>query len=157
MIEVELIGGEQAVVRMGAEMRAYLAAVRDAVKKVGIGNEAAIKTGKLSGQVLNRRSGRLSAGVHTDFTFTDTEASAATGIGPDLQYGKHHEYGGTFPVKSHMRVIRMAWGRPIAPKEIRVREYTLTLPQRSWLRSAFKERAERNIETVRNAVREVKK
>lgn len=153
MIEVQVTGDEQAVVRMGAEMRQYLTAIRAAVRKVGFDNEAAIKQGKLSGQVLNRRSGRLSAGVHTEYSHTNDSAQVVTGIGPKLLYGKWHEEGGTFTVKQHMRVIRQAFGRPIAPTTVTVKQHQMTLPQRSWLRSTFRERAEKNINAVRDAVR----
>jgi hypothetical protein len=122
------------------------------MRTIGYSNEAYIKTRKLAGQVLNRRSGRLSAGVHAELVEAGETMSSIVGIGPDLVYGKWHEEGGVFTVKQHVRTIRMAFGRPIPPTQVTVKSHTMTLPKRSWLRSALAEQRESNLATLRRAV-----
>lgn len=157
MIRMSVIGEDTTLASIDETYKAYLVAARNAVKKVGYRHESIIKTQKLQGQVLNRRSGRLSAGVHTVFVDDDTSSSAITGIGPELLYGKMHEEGGVFTVKEHLRMMTMAWGKPVAnPREILVKEHSMTVPQRSFLRSTMREQAETDIQTVRDEVAKVK-
>lgn len=155
MIDVNVIGTQSVELKLGEDMRKYLEAIRSGVRKVGYGNEAVIKTEKLSGQVLHRRSGRLSAGVHTNFHDDEQSFSAVTGIGPELGYGKMHEMGGVFTVKQHMRTITQAFGRPIQPKQVSVKEYMMRVTKRSFLLSTLQERRAINVGIVESEVKAV--
>lgn len=96
---------------------------------------------KLSGDVLNVRTGRLRNGVSRD---VQADGLQVTGIVSDpVKYAPPHEYGfrGTVDVREHMRTIRQAFGRPIEEKQITVRQHSMqmNLPERSFLRSALAE------------------
>lgn len=155
-IETKVLGDTETVASVKTTVRGYLEAVRKAVRIIGYRRESIVKTQKLQGQVLKRRSGRLSAGVHTVFVDDTSSSSAITGIGPDLLYGKWHEEGGTFTVKEHLRTISQAFGRPIEPRQVMVRSHEMKLPQRSFLRSTAKEQARNDIATVKAEIAKVK-
>jgi hypothetical protein len=155
-VEAKVLGDTETIASIRTTVKGYLDAARKAVRIVGLRRESIIKTQKLQGQVLNRRSGRLSAGVHTVFVDDDNGSSAITGIGPELLYGKWHEEGGTFTVKEHLRTITQAFGKPIEPRQVMVKQHQLRLPTRSFLRSTAKEQARNDIDTVKAEIAKVK-
>lgn len=110
-----------------------------------------VKQRKLSGQVLNRRTGRLSRSVHHEI---DTGSGRVVGaVGTNVSYAKVHEYGGTFEVPEHIRHITQAFGRPLkSPVDALVRAHHATFPERSFLRSAYREMAPRFRKDVDRAV-----
>lgn len=152
--EFEVIGDAEVNVRLGADVRRVLDSVREFFRKVGFRHEAIVKTEKLSGQVLHRRSGRLSAGVHSELIETENVIGTTTGIGPDLLYGKMHEEGGVFQVPAHRRMVSKAWGRPITPREVMVKSHAMHVPKRSFLRSMIKEQAPRDFAELQQTVQE---
>ena len=113
--------------------------------KGGIGRLAlklqrAVK-GKLNGEVLRVRTGRL---MHSVGETVVTEGDRITGIvSTPVKYAPAHEFGfkGTVTVRAHLRTVKQAFGRPISPVQATVREHTakMNLPERSFLRSALRE------------------
>lgn len=106
--------------RAGADSRARL---KRALQFLGIGLAAHIQKTKLSGQRLNIRSGRLISSIHEETV--DDQSGVTTYVGTNVKYARVHEYGfqGPSGVKQHMRQIKQAFGRPIAPKTIVVRPF----------------------------------
>jgi phage gpG-like protein len=98
---------------------------------------------KLSGQVLQRRSGRLVASIAASVVGSGDRVSAI--VGSDLPYAHAQEYGfaGTVGVHAQLRHITMAFGRPIGARTITVGAYSrrMDLPERSFLHSALAEMA----------------
>lgn len=98
---------------------------------------------KLTGQVLNVRTGTLRRSI--DQVVLRTPGTVCAVVSTNLEYARRHEYGfkGTETVKAHLRTIKQAWGRPITPREVMVRQHvrTLNLPERSFLRSALADMA----------------
>ncbi len=100
--------------------------------------QAYIRTNKLSGSPLNRRSGNLSDSVsYAPITVTDTEVSTTEGT--NLKYGRVHELGGSINVPSHQRTISMVFGKPVSPHSITVKQYTAEYPKRAWLKPSINE------------------
>ncbi len=100
-----------------------------------------IKSGKLTGQVLKVRTGRLRNSIHKiDYESNDNFKSV---VRTNVKYAAVHEYGfsGAVSVKSHMRTIKQAFGKSISPKTITVNAYTrnANYPQRSFMRTALAE------------------
>jgi hypothetical protein len=97
---------------------------------------------KLGGEVLHSRSGRLAAGVAFDVASSGDSASVALGIA-DVPYAAYQEYGfhGTETVRAHLRTIKEAFGRAIAPRQVAVRSFArrVDYPAHSFLRSALAE------------------
>ncbi|MGH6989730.1 MAG: hypothetical protein ACREE3_07520, partial [Stellaceae bacterium] len=79
---------------------------------------------KLGGAVLQRRSGRLAAGISFEVEATDGTTTVILGAG-DVPYAGYQEYGfhGTETVRAHLRTIRHAFGRSIRPRAIEVHTY----------------------------------
>jgi len=98
-----------------------------------------VKRDKLSGQVLNVRTGRLRRSINQKVTTVDGLVVGT--VGTNVEYAAVHEYGfkGAVSVKEHLRTIKMAWGVPIPPKRVTVSAHNrnMNLPMRSFLRSAL--------------------
>lgn len=100
-----------------------------------------VQKDKLSGQVLNVRSGRLRRTIgHVVEVNTNIVAGI---VSTPVVYAPPHEYGfeGTVNVKAHLREIKQAFGRPITTRAVQVSAHTrdVKLPERSFLRSALRE------------------
>jgi phage gpG-like protein len=97
---------------------------------------AMVKADKLSGQVLNVKTGKLRRSINAKF-----ENNGNTGtVGTNLIYGKVHENGGPIEISAHMRMMKQAFGRHVkVPREISVSNYIANFPERSFLRSALKD------------------
>lgn len=96
---------------------------------------AKVKQDKLTGQVLNRVTGRLSRSVNADF-----KDDGLTGVvGTNVVYGAVHELGLEVVIKSHMRMMKQAFGRPITERLVEVKQHTVKFPEKSFLRSALKD------------------
>lgn len=93
---------------------------------------------KLSGQVLNVRTGRLRRSIHMEVN--ESVTSVVGTVGTNVIYARPHEYGGPVTVKEHLRTVKQAWGRPLKePKQVTVRSHVKNLPERSFLRSSLLE------------------
>jgi phage gpG-like protein len=141
-MSIRTIGDERVV----SEFKALGPKARDAaatsVGRLALMLQARITTQKLTGQVLRVRTGTLRRSVDNDVQVSDTEILGI--VFTNLEYAAKHEYGftGTESVKSHMRTMRMAWGRPMKePKEVTVRAHTRNIdyPARSYMRTALQE------------------
>ncbi len=98
-----------------------------------------VKAGKLSGQVLKVKTGRLRNSIARDVA--ENGATVTGSVSSPVVYARPQEYGfqGTVSVREHMRTVKQAFGRPIDPVEVTVREHSMrmNLPERSFLRSAL--------------------
>ena len=115
--------------------------IRQSMGQVILKLERLVKQGKLTGQVLHVRTGRLRRSIHSRIT---EDRTSVTGIvGTNVEYAAVHEYGYTGPqtVKEHLRTIKQAFGKTITPTTVTVAAHTRTvkLPERSFLRSALDE------------------
>lgn len=76
---------------------------------------------------LKRDSGRLAGSVVSQITDNDDaiEGMVAAG-GTNLRYLFVHEFGltGAVSIKTHLRTIKKAFGRPIAPKQVMVNAFS---------------------------------
>jgi hypothetical protein len=145
MIEVELRGDREVVARFQAlSPKVHLRVVK-AMNTALARLEAFVKGGKLSGQVLHVRTGALRRSITFKVDETTDVITGQVGVfsGPTVSYGKAHEYGfdGVVSVKAHLRTIKQAFGRPIEPTVVPVREHSMTLhlAERSFLRSTLAE------------------
>jgi phage gpG-like protein len=102
---------------------------------------------KLSGQVLNKRTGNLRRSIPRGTHVTETGSSVVgvVGLGDDqkiAKYGAIHEYGGTIPahtveIKNKLALRWMNNGTPRFAKRVNIP--AVTMPERSFLRSSLKE------------------
>jgi phage gpG-like protein len=101
---------------------------------------------KLSGEVLNIRTGKLIGSVNKEETTFDGETisgSVTAAAGP-ARYGKIHEFGGTFTIRRGILSRRAKKNKKRLP--------TITFPERSFMRSSQEELRQATIERIRRAV-----
>lgn len=141
MITAVLIGDKEVMARVRRFDARFRGNLLRRVLRLSILLQAYVKTRKLSGQALKRKTGTLSRSINRKIKQTPIEISAT--VGTNVVYGKIHEYGftGTENVRSHLRNIKQAFGRPIAPREIMISAHSrkMVMPMRSFLRSSLQE------------------
>lgn len=164
MITGQIIGGETVILHLkehGPKVRAALE------RTVHIGNALLlrhIKEDKLSGQVLHRRTGRLSRGVHSIYESSATSIEGGAGV--KVSYAAAHEYGfhGVVTVREHLRRTKAgtSYGKFGEKKRAKlaqgftiVRAHTMhmNLPERSFMRSSLRDLTRRLTDLMTGAVR----
>lgn len=156
MLKIELRGDQQVIARFEAMP---LAVQRELVKEVTADVqdlEGYIKSAKLSGQVLNRRSGALSRSIHAvlPVTVSGNAVIGTVGQSGDVKYGKIHEFGGKTP--PHViepkkgTVLAFMWqGKQRFFKK--VNHPGSVMPERSFMRSALADKAEQYTHGLKQA------
>jgi phage gpG-like protein len=92
--------------------------------------QSSVKADKLSGDPLNRRSGKLSNSIHQNVVAYNTGVLGQIYSTKEAPYGRLHEYGGRVE-----RMMTVAWGRRVKnPRRI-----TANYPERSFMRSTLSE------------------
>lgn len=128
------------------------AAIREATGRV----QATVMNDKLSGQVLNVRTGNLKSNINV--AMTESAAGIFGTVGTNVPYGRIHEYGfaGALPVAQHVRMQTMVFGRAVTPFSVAVTAHqrAVTYPERSFLRTALKDNADTVLTILRRAVKE---
>lgn len=141
MIAAYLVGDDQALERLRALPEAVSSRLLRAITQLGIELQRNVEQDKLSGQVLQSRTGSLKSSI--DFRVDQSGGAFAASVFSTSRYAAVQEYGfaGTVSVRASLRRIREAFGRPIAEKTISVRAYDrrMNLPERSFLRSALED------------------
>ena len=152
MIGARLLGGHQLAARLAALPDAAAASLSRALLRLAQDLEDGVRQDKLSGQVLQARSGALRASI------TARADGLSVTVGSDLGYAAAQEHGfiGTVAVRPHLRQIRQAFGRPIAERTIAVGGFDrrMDLPTRSFLGSALAELQPAVDQAVHDALRE---
>jgi len=133
--------------------------MRKTIERLAIQLTGKIKSEKLSGQVLNVRTGTLRRSISYQIQQTGTDTIAK--IGTNVKYAAAHEYGfnGTASVRNHVRNITQAFGKQINPVMVQVKAHNrkMNIKENSFARSALNE-MQKDIEneiisTVNNILR----
>ena len=123
--------------------------VQKTVMELALKLTANVKGEKLSGQVLHVRTGNLRRSIHPEWDMRPNYAGAI--VGTDEKYAAIHEYGGEIVPKDKPYLVFKIGDQWIRTKKV-------TMPERSFLRSAIKEMAPEIRETLEKSVlRELKK
>jgi hypothetical protein len=146
VIEVTITGDDRVEARLRTLPEKLRSAISDVLKGEWYRVQAAVVTGKLSGDPLHRRTGVLASsinvgGTDTATAFEESPTEIVGRIGTKVRYGKVHEDGGTYNVPAHERMLSQVFGRPVEPHAISVAAHSVTFPQRSFLRSTLREMA----------------
>jgi phage gpG-like protein len=138
-ITVKIEGQEKLAANFAKAAGDARSRIKRAIQMLGFGLVGKIQREYLSGQRLNRRTGRLSGSIHEETT--DTGGEVTTQVGTNVVYARPHEYGfsGSVAVKAHMREIKMAWGRSIAPMPVHVRGHNrrVDITEKRFMRDAL--------------------
>jgi len=147
MISASVRGDELVVRRFKAFPEKLHKELVVAVTRLGFRLEAKVKSEKLTNQVLNVRTGTLRRSIHSNVTQTPTRITG--GVSTNVIYGAAHEYGvdKNVTVHAHLRNIKEAFGKSIAPKTVNVKSHSrhMVLPERSYMRSSLKEMNEAGV------------
>ena len=156
MLSVQLVGDRELV----AKLQAMPARVHDALLKkvmtLALQLEAKVKQ-KLSGEVLNVRSGALRRSIFETIQDDPTTVVGKVASSGDVKYAGIHEFGGTIPAHEIVPNKAMALAFVIGGKQVfatRVEIPDVQMPQRSYLRSSLTEMEPQIVEGLREAVRE---
>ena len=104
---------------------------------------AYIQQNKLSGQVLNIRSGRLAQSVGHPTVTRESDTRVVGAIG-GVFYGKVHEFGATITINSAVNMAGIGW------RYLK----TVTIPARPWLNPSIEEQQDMIAAEVVGAVKE---
>ncbi|HEY2446245.1 MAG TPA: hypothetical protein VGI20_10960 [Rhizomicrobium sp.] len=112
----------------------------------------AIMRAKLSGDVLNARSGNLRASIKAEFDVDNGALTARSASDGSVPYARIQEYGGRIGIPElrpvDARALAFAYGgRMVFAK--RTAAHVVTIPERSYLRSSLKEFAGSFVDAIR--------
>lgn len=144
MFQAEITGDREVIRSFGRVDAAVRSELVAGIGRLALRLLTRVKARKLSGQVLNVRTGRLRRSINQ--RVTDTGSTITGTVGTNVSYGRVHEYGDqrVITVKQHLRLVKQAWGRPLAkPRRVMVSSHARqqNMPARSFLRSALRELA----------------
>lgn len=154
MIRGRIAGQNETIVKLGRANLRVREAVRLSISRLTLELLRKVKADKLSGQVLNVRTGRLRRSITQR---VETSPGRITGIvGTNVKYARVHEFGftGQQSVKAHVRQIKSAFGRSLSgarPVIVRAHSRNVHIPERSFLRSALADMEPR----IRSQMREL--
>jgi phage gpG-like protein len=112
---------------------------------------------KLSGGVLNTRSGALLRSITATIDDSGAAITVRIAAGADIKYAAIHEFGGTIPPHEIVPNKAKALAFLVGGKQVfakRVNLPAVTMPERSYLRSSLAEMAGEIAEGLREAVGE---
>lgn len=142
MVRMEFIGGDKlAALLQGYSDKIQTAAVQS-VGRSALRLQREVMRNRLTGQVLNVRTGNLRRSIHQK---VETDGGCIIGeVNTNVRYGAAHEYGfsGAVNVKAHLRQVKQAFGKPLkSPRFVQVAAHSraVNLPERSFLRSALRD------------------
>ena len=140
MIKGELLGGDELVLRAKRWAPELKSNLGQSIGRLVLMLQRNVKADKLSGQVLRVKTGRLRRSINSRTeNIGDTNPSGT--VGTNVAYARAHEFGftGSVTVKAHLRTIKQAFGKAIAPTTVSVNGFSrkTVLPERSFLRTGL--------------------
>lgn len=154
MIEVSVSGDAQVVASIRQQYQKITTNVEQSIGRLTLKLLTRVKVSKLSGQVLNVRTGRLRRSITHKVAKTPNAISGI--VGTNVEYARAHELGfnGQVSVKAHLRQIKMAWGKSITPRTVEIRPHTrqVNLPAKSFLASALADMTPEIMQTLQQSV-----
>jgi phage gpG-like protein len=139
-IRGEILGAEAVTRRFREAQTGYPQRLRVTVRTLGAELQRKVKM-KLSGDVLNVRTGRLRRSIN--MKFKDNTSTFRSDVGTNVVYARRFEVGGSWSeqVRAYVRTMRQAWGRPTQPFVQSVRSFTrkVNVKQHSFLVSSLDE------------------
>jgi phage gpG-like protein len=106
MISAAIIGEAELVAKIGRISPSVRQQLRETVERLSIKLSAKVKNDKLSGQVLNVRTGRLRRSIN--YRLSEAGNGVYATVGTNVEYAKYHEYehtvrGKIYPARSFLR------------------------------------------------------
>ena len=99
MLSVTVVGDKELIARFDAMPAKLHAALLRKVYELALKLEAKVKNDKLSGQVLNHKSGNLWRSIQNKVTDSATSVVGQVYSAGDVKYAAIHEFGGHIPAR----------------------------------------------------------
>lgn len=151
MLNVTIVGNEAVITRFATMNDRIRQRLFGAVQVLAANLERYVKTDKLSGQVLQHRTGHLQQSIHNEVTQDgSTTIGRVFSAGP-LPYAAIHEFGGSIPDRYPVNAQALHFyigGREVFAKFAR----GFTMPERSYLRSSLSDYRQRIVDSMNRAV-----
>lgn len=142
MIKGEVLGGDAVVTRLKTGDSRLREGMSQSIGRLVLTLQRNVKADKLSGQVLNVRTGRLRRSINSRLENNNT-AQPAGFVGTNVSYARAWEYGfdGKVNVRQSLRMQVVAFGKSIEPRQVTVQAHSRTvhMPAKSFLGSALQE------------------
>jgi len=113
-----------------------------------------IKDSKLSGQVLNQRSGNLKNSAFTEVENQGSQIEGTVGFGRTVPYAAIHNYGGKINVPEVDGKLMVFERAGMTVFTMRHRAFTVTMPERNYLESSLAEQEQAIMAGFESAVDE---
>ncbi|USN16573.1 hypothetical protein POLEWNIK_00470 [Brevundimonas phage vB_BpoS-Polewnik] len=142
IVNIVVNGDTEVIAKFKSMPAAVHAALLQKVHALSLKLEAYVKKNKLSGQVLNRKSGRLIRSIGSRVLDGDKSVFGIVFQSADVPYGGIHEYGGKTsahvitPKKAKVLAFTKAGATVFARK---VNHPGSKMPTRSYMRSSLRE------------------
>jgi len=137
-----LLGQREVIARLRGIPAKTRALLETAIMEAAVGLQGYIKSSKLSGDPLARRTGTLSRSINV--LSQNTSDSVQASVGTNVEYAAVHEFGLTVTVREHIRTQTQVFGRELPePIQVTVSAHQAVYPERSFLRSALADQTPR--------------
>ena len=135
MLKVTVTGDVQSARAIAQVQQRISTRLRDAIQRATLDLMAFVKGKKLTGQVLNVRTGRLRRSI-TQRVETEQGGRIVGLVGTNVSYGRTHELGfkGKVPVRAHTRKV----GGKRVP--VRAHSRQMDIPKRPFLGPSLNEK-----------------
>lgn len=142
-----VIGGPEVASKLRAKVAAASAAIGTAVDAEALNMVGYVQTRKLSGEVLQQRTGRLANSI-TAGPRTEEKGVISRTVGTNVEYARIHELGGTidhpggtpyFLDRATGMAVFVAKTSEYAAGLPVTQAHPIHMPERSFLRSSLKE------------------
>lgn len=144
-LDVTVTGEREVIRKFETFPESLRSALRGTVKDLGIKLQNKVKSEKLSGQVLNIRTGKLNRSIMEVLVEGDQAISSVvwSNLGAP-SYASFWEFGfnGSQTIRAHLRMMTTAFGKTVKePRKILVPSYSkqVNQPARSFLRTALRD------------------
>lgn len=152
--EVTVRGDKELVAKLGAMPDRVRKELRREVNYLAIKMLIKIQ-GKLRGPVLHYITGQLFRSIQQRVTETASSITARLFSAGDVKYAGIHEFGGTINIPEIRPVNALALKFSVGGQEIFrkfARAHTVTMPERSFMRSSLDDMRQEIVEGMREAV-----
>jgi len=157
MLSVQVSGDTELIERIGKMPSGVHNALLRKITALAIEMQRKIRVDKLSGQVLNKRTGALQSSIFQEVSDERTAIIATVSAGKDVPYAAIHEYGGVtkphdiYP-KNAKALHFFIGGKEVFAKV--VHHPGSKMPERSYMRSTLADMKQEIIDGMTDAVRQ---
>lgn len=155
IFNVTIMGDTALMAKFDRMQSAVMLALKTKITKLTLQLENRVKTQKLSGQVLNRVSGRLMASISREVVAQPDKVYGRVFSSGDVKYAAIHEFGGQtaphliLPKKASVLKFDKGGQTVFARK---VNHPGSKMPERSFLRSSLRDMSEQISREMKEAV-----